>query len=104
MQAAQNKKALTTKVQTLKAGNNPKPHVTNPKKQHEKAGKKEGKVEQKHVPKKLRPDFDKDELIRNVETSMGDPTSKTEFEKQILMRPNEVELWIKYITFSFEIE
>ena len=104
MQAVQNKKALTSKVQTLKAGNNLKPAVTNPQKKHENVGKKEGKVEQKHLPKKLKPDFDKDELIRNVETSMGDPTSKIEFEKQILMRPNEVELWIKYITFSFETE
>ena len=49
-------------------------------------------------------DEDKDILIRGVEINDGEPTTKLEFEKKVLVRPDDCELWVKYITFTYESE
>ena len=48
-----------------------------------------------------------DQIVRIVETvahKTSEPTSKIDFEKRVLVRPNDTELWIKYITFIYETE
>jgi hypothetical protein len=105
--ASQQKKQLVAKVQALKAGEvqkgNPKKEES-AKQSHRSGSVKEGQVKQKHLPDQLKQQTDRNELIRTVETSLSDPSSRMAFEKQILMQPNDVELWIQYITYVFESE
>ena len=47
-------------------------------------------------------DEDREEIVRGIEKDTTEPTNKSEFEKEVLMRPNDTELWVKYITFVYE--
>lgn len=104
MHSAQQKRGLTAKVQTLKASHADQQKGGNIQKKDKPSRVDEGNVKQKHLPNKIKPEVDKNELIRNVENAVEGLSNKMDFEKEILMQPNDVELWIKYITFTFETE
>lgn len=49
-------------------------------------------------------DIDHEAIIRNIDDIGSQPKSRHEFEKLVLTMPNDVEQWIKYVTFVYESE
>lgn len=52
----------------------------------------------------LQVEDDREAIVRSIDDIGSQPQSRHDFDKQTLMSPNDVELWIRYVTFVYESE
>ena len=89
MKKSMDKKKLKEKIELLKQ------KKANPTIKPKKEGKK--KIEKE--------DIDNEEIIRRLDNKIQEEKKdKMYYEKMVLSNPNDNELWIQYITFTYESE